>query len=237
MGLNSVETIFNNLDDWRKLPAYQLERRADIFFATYLHEVLKNLKISNDINIIPEFPLSKKAFRENYVHHDSVKMDYLVLDKENHKAIFVELKTDMNSVDYNQYQNMVTASKVKLSQICQWAIEAFPRNIIKRRKYYHLLTKLNELGLIIIPESVKDMIESNDHRGIKNNLKQIYADKDVNNFIIPHDILYILPYLNPPSLPDLKIRQQVTFEKFAENISTKDELALRFIESLDKWRK
>jgi hypothetical protein len=105
MGLNSVERIFNNLDDWRKLPAYQLERRADIYFATYLPEVLKNLKIINNINdvaIIPEFPLAKKALDEKYKYRDSVKVDYLVLNKENKKAIFVELKTDMTSFDPDQ---------------------------------------------------------------------------------------------------------------------------------------
>lgn len=29
---NMIEQIFKNLESWRKLPKYQLERRLDIFF-------------------------------------------------------------------------------------------------------------------------------------------------------------------------------------------------------------
>lgn len=35
-----IEEIFDWLDRWRQLPAYQLERRADIFFALYLPEII-----------------------------------------------------------------------------------------------------------------------------------------------------------------------------------------------------
>lgn len=37
----TVEGVFNLLDCWRHLPAYQLERRADIIFALFLLEVLQ----------------------------------------------------------------------------------------------------------------------------------------------------------------------------------------------------
>jgi len=36
MGSTPLQTIFRHLDCWRHLPAYQLERRADIFFSAYL---------------------------------------------------------------------------------------------------------------------------------------------------------------------------------------------------------
>jgi hypothetical protein len=37
---DTISKIFDNLDSWRHLPSYQLERRADIFFAAYLPELL-----------------------------------------------------------------------------------------------------------------------------------------------------------------------------------------------------
>lgn len=37
----TVEGVFNLLDCWRHLPAYQLERCADIIFALFLPEVLQ----------------------------------------------------------------------------------------------------------------------------------------------------------------------------------------------------
>ena len=38
---NKIEKIFSNLDIWRKLPKYQLERRLDIFFTIYLKEIVE----------------------------------------------------------------------------------------------------------------------------------------------------------------------------------------------------
>jgi hypothetical protein len=35
-----IQQLFENLDSWRHLPAYQLERRADVFFSVYLHPML-----------------------------------------------------------------------------------------------------------------------------------------------------------------------------------------------------
>jgi len=48
-----IDKLFNQLDDWRHLPAYQLERRADIFFAIYLIDIFKskfNQDIEYDVN-------------------------------------------------------------------------------------------------------------------------------------------------------------------------------------------
>jgi len=35
-----IDELFDKLDEWRSLPAYQLERRADIFFAIYLKDII-----------------------------------------------------------------------------------------------------------------------------------------------------------------------------------------------------
>lgn len=52
-----IDKLFKHLDNWRHLPAYQLERRADIFFGIYLQEILKK-KFNEDIDfIVPEFPV------------------------------------------------------------------------------------------------------------------------------------------------------------------------------------
>ena len=72
-----IATLFASLDRWRHLPAYQLERRADIYFGLFLPDVLnhhlgsRNLTI--DPRIIPEFPLGQAASRR------SDKADYFAL--------------------------------------------------------------------------------------------------------------------------------------------------------------
>jgi hypothetical protein len=55
-----IENVFDRLDAWRHLPAYQLERRADIFFSRYLIGVLSEIT-GDDLEeeIIPEFPIKR----------------------------------------------------------------------------------------------------------------------------------------------------------------------------------
>ena len=99
--MNEVEKIFDILGDWYKLPKYQLERRIDIFFVLYLPEILKkryNIDIEYS-NIIPEFPIRKN---ESY---SSTNADYVVLYEINNKVkmIFIELKTNMTSVNTREH--------------------------------------------------------------------------------------------------------------------------------------
>ena len=59
-----IECVFDLLDKWRNLPAYQLERRADIYFALFLPDVLDHYLRPRDLavnpRLIPEFPIRQK---------------------------------------------------------------------------------------------------------------------------------------------------------------------------------
>jgi hypothetical protein len=59
--MNKINDIFDNLDDWRHLPAYQLERRADIFFSIYLPELLEQHYGFEIEGLVPEFPLRSRT--------------------------------------------------------------------------------------------------------------------------------------------------------------------------------
>ena len=55
-----INSVFKLLDEWRHLPKYQLERRADIYIALFLPVVLKDhLCLNSEPAIIPEFPMRK----------------------------------------------------------------------------------------------------------------------------------------------------------------------------------
>jgi hypothetical protein len=97
-----IDKMFDLLDEWRLLPAYQLERRADIFFALYLPHIM-NRRFGVEVNheqIIPEFPLNKKTLELDNKHPDynlSYKVDYLVVCEKSKRVFLVELKTDIGS--------------------------------------------------------------------------------------------------------------------------------------------
>ncbi|MBL8046740.1 MAG: hypothetical protein JNL09_09375, partial [Anaerolineales bacterium] len=97
-----IEEIFDWLDRWRQLPAYQLERRADIFFALYLPEIIAYKFALTAKFIIPEFPIRIGEISENTENNQSFKADYLVITENRYRFMLVELKTDQGSIRSGQ---------------------------------------------------------------------------------------------------------------------------------------
>ena len=81
---DAVTRLFDLLDQWRHFPAYQLERRADIFFALYLPGIIEHaLGVKVDARVIPEFPIRKEHSRR------STKVDYLALSEDRSSAFLM----------------------------------------------------------------------------------------------------------------------------------------------------
>src|SRR5271157_6345504 len=92
-----INDIFDNMDAWRHLPAYQLERRADIFFSIYLPDILAHKLGVNITGIIPEFPIRIGTIQSKVDINKSFKIDYLAKGNDINTIVFVELKTDEGS--------------------------------------------------------------------------------------------------------------------------------------------
>jgi len=52
----ALEQMLKNLDQWRHLPKYQLERRADLFFGLFIRTILEARFGRLHKLVIPEFP-------------------------------------------------------------------------------------------------------------------------------------------------------------------------------------
>lgn len=73
--MKNLNPLFDLLTDWRQLPAYQLERRADIFFALYLEDLLTYcgyFAAGDQLTVIPEFPAKQEHMNL------SDRIDYMV---------------------------------------------------------------------------------------------------------------------------------------------------------------
>ncbi len=136
-----IQKIFDNLDLWRKLPSYQLEKRADIFFSLYLLEYLKEKKGYHITRIIPEFPIKKEA------NNQSVKVDYLVKTNKPSGVLFVELKTNINSKRDTQDDNMKKAQKKGIYKILE-ELRPIYGATNKKNKYRALFDELEKAELI-----------------------------------------------------------------------------------------
>ena len=213
----TIEHVFDLLDRWRHLPAYQLERRADIFFALFLPEVLgRKCSVEVDNRLIPEFPIKKKGSNQ------SEKADYLALSKDRKQAFLVELKTDMDSISGGQYAYLENAACDGLQELVIGVL-AICRASQKRSKYTHLLKLLSEVNLI----EYEDGSFPIERRGYNEAL-----DRIEDNVVLKEDwpslkVVYVQP----------RLATTIDFVEFADVIEDGEGGEIRglFAERLREW--
>ena len=223
----SIDLVFKNLDDWRHLPSYQLERRADIFFSLYLKEVLeaKFAKRLNGIHLfdvlVPEFPFRKGAYdAKNEKDNQSTKVDYLAVS-EDHKHIFlIELKTDNASVGSNKYLN--DAKSAGFAKLLEGVVAI--RNASRAHdKYDCLMEQLEKLELVKKKQKQDKPSRSNDYQVTLKVRKPRIA----------------VVMLTPTKLKKNQYRfNSITFLDFRKTVKKyEDPLSKRFFKSLKDWEK
>ena len=218
--MNKTTELFKLLDDWRNLPSYQLERRADIFFAVHLEKILKNssstLISKNEImGIIPEFPVFKRLVNNSEQSNQSFKVDYAVFFKNSAKFLLVELKTDMESIDPKQYNDLKKVQQaVELYDIIEGIKTVYKTSKSKyREKYNYLLTRLRCFD--ILDEGLNFNLELN-HQN-ESELFYLMPDYDKKFKIVPDS-------------------ETITFDDVRGALSEdKDALTTQFCRSLSNW--
>ena len=240
----TIADLFCLLDGWRHLPNYQLERRADVFFALFLPEVLeKRCGITIKRPLIPEFPIAK-----NEKDGKHKQADYFVLSENQRQGILVELKTDNASI--------VSGHGIKqLKMLCAVASKG-PRDLIEdviwlaqntnnskptRQKYVHLLSHLRALNLVKFNTNLYDTAFAKNSIGITKMLREVKPKEWVCTKKCPTlEIVYILP----KELPEGEIKNSmhrsvrlIYFKEFADAIEKGEEEGIRslFAKRLREW--
>ena len=221
----TVEQAFELMDEWRHLPAYQLERRADIFFALFLPEVLgKHFEIPMNPILVPEFPI------KNPENNQSSKIDYLALqqsrDRKPKRAFLVELKTDMSSRREEQDRVLGYAVHRQMKKLVLDVIEIC-RATSERSKYVHLLMLLSKVELICEPIEYKD-VHSFTGREFSNFLDKIKATVEAKEHWPTLRAIYIQP--TQPEPADI-----IDFNEFAERVEKRGKIGDLFAKRLRNW--
>ena len=203
-----INQIFNNLDSWRHLPAYQLERRADIFFSVYLPEIIEWKFGKKPIGIIPEFPVHIPTIYPKIKQNLSFKIDYFAYLGEDSSPLFIELKTDMSSRSEKQDWYLKKAQEAGVTKLLG-GLKLIYEATKSKTKYDYLFELLENFGLI--------KIQQEGDFGIISELQKPL-------------ILYIQP------IQEDQKDQVISFEEVAKVIAKKnDELSSRFSQSLLDW--
>lgn len=205
-----IDQLFDLLDKWRLLPNYQLERRADIFFALYLSQILQqSLGLSSKPKIIPEFPIKKGLISTKKYPNQSVKMDYLVICHD--KVLMIELKTDITSRRPNQDTHLKEAKKANIKKLVNGILDIYDASKSKI-KYRRLMKVLEEVGWL-----------KQENGGWKN-----------ISWDMPIEIVYIQPKKTEKD-NDITV---IDFEEVAVIIEkNQTPVAQRFAQSLRTWKK
>jgi len=220
-----VESAFDLLDKWRHLPSYQLERRADIFFAVYLPEFLSDhLGLKINPLVIPEFPVKIEVEEGANPIFASNKIDYLAIAQNQSCALFIELKTDCGSRRDGQDAYLVSAQKKGLSALLADIIEIAQKSSAKQ-KYAQLILLAAALGLIDAPPELAARAKVPNARGLGAEFRKT---KPSVHAAMPIKILYLQPTGDSGNV--------ITFAAFAKWLKTKkDPIADRFGQSLLQW--
>ncbi len=206
--MSRIKGAFDLLDQWRHLPAYQLERRVDIFFALYLPEIIAH-KFSLDTKIIiPEFPIRVGEIYDDVLINKSFKVDYLVVTGKRNHFVFVELKTDANSIRPKQNSYLVKARSAGMRKLISGIIKICDATQ-QKKKYGTLMRLLNAAGLVEIAD--------NRYKNLASDGAQI-------------EVLYIQP---GTANNDFKT---ILFSELAEIVGKhNDEVSQRFAKSIRAW--
>ncbi|MBX3249280.1 MAG: hypothetical protein KF901_19040 [Myxococcales bacterium] len=218
------DSLFDRLDRWRKLPTYQLERRADVFFALYLREVLQtHLGVALDERLIPELPLRRHVLDDSHPDDGlSWKADYAACSRDRSLVFLVELKTDSGSNRTLQDTFLERASDVGLAPLLEGIVEIASRSS-SRKKYLALLRELEALGWIALPEGIHG--HDGKSRGWKSALRDVRVLSNA-----PIEIVYVQPHAH------LGGKRTIDFASFATVVERHgDPWSLRFAHSLREW--
>ena len=201
-----IDQLFANLDVWRHFPAYQLERRADVFFSIYLPDYLETERGFDVQAIIPEFPIRVGTIHSKKEINKSFKVDYLIKVRNPGRVLFVELKTDDSSRRLKQDWYLTAAQKVGMRSLLGGLKQIYHATSSKG-KYRHLL------------------------RGLENaNLIRFSGQEDFD--IVDEENKISIVYLQPNG----DGKDTITFDQLAKFVGKKqDDLSKRFSESLREW--
>jgi len=200
--------LFDLLDKWRHFPSYQMERRADIFFAIFLPQVIESKFNSKVQTVIPEFPIRIGTIEPDRPINESYKADYFVLTEKPKHSFLIELKTDDSSRRQEQDDYLTAAQEVKLRALINGVITIY-QGTKSTHKYNALIDELALSGLI--------------ERTASEIVNLVSGETEI-------EVLYIQPNTDPED------SYSISFSAFAEIIERDDdEFASRFAKSLNEW--
>ena len=236
--IQSMSSLFSLLDKWRHFPAFPLEARSEVLFALFLPTVFEAHFKKDGVKIkpqmVPQFPLRQNRLdpRTQKRTNHSNNVDFFALSEDIECVFLIELKTDMNSWRKEQDCYLKMASKMHMRDILE-DLKSIVQASKEKRKYYHLLSALCELGLISSTDNLKSEIFAEKPRVMKNTIDKIRILKSP-----ALKVVYVQP--RKPGSEDKQTLvdgfHYIYFDEFAEIVEKQGDMGGLFAGYLRKWK-
>ncbi len=144
------QDYFAMMEDWKQLPAYKAEPRIDSLVGYFLKDIASEFLGDKMVGIVPELPIRLATIKPQ--HKDatfadlSYKVDFYLLGASG-TNYFVEFKTDSSSRREKQDVYLNESQGKGMAAIVE-GINTIASVSLYKKKYGHLLAKLNGLGLL-----------------------------------------------------------------------------------------
>ena len=168
--------------------------------------------------LIPEFPLGQATTKR------SNKADYLALSKDGRHAFLIELKTDIGSLRGSQNRYLATAVERGMTQLlCDVKSMAKAKELRARRKYFHLLQAIADLGMMQLPAELEEKIYGDAH-----GVYECIDDINISHTVRQLEVIYVLPKAKGHI-------DCIDFATFADVAEKRGQVGRRFATSLLEW--
>ncbi len=224
--MDPLDALFRNLDRWRHLPNYQLERRADIFFSIYLKPLVEEFTgVALEDEMVPELPIRRDLIWTDVTSSQSVKVDYALFAKDRSRVFFVELKTDGASRRERQDHYLETVQRLGFQKVLE-GLRSILLATSAHQKYHHLSSALARLGYLNVPSDLAEYIHPEPRVGLSARLAQI----EVVPMSTAIEVIYVQPEVHGED-------RCIDFARFAEFVGRhSDPVSQRFSQHLLRWR-
>ena len=231
----TLNDFFQRLDEWRHFPAFPLEARSEVFFALFLPTVLEAHFKKDGVKIkpqmIPQFPLRQNRLdpRTKKRTNHSNNVDFLALSEGCESAFLIELKTDMGSIDKKQICYLQRAKRRGMRKVLE-DLKSVVQASKEKRKYYHLLSALSELGLMSLPGNLKSNIYPEKSGSLKSSIDKISVLGSPRL-----EVVFVQP--RPCKKKKVEGFKYIYFDEFADCVNNQGKLGRQFACYLRKWIK
>ena len=222
-----LDTVFDHMDRWRHLPAYQLERRADLFFSAYLADVVAaHTGVAVSPILVPELPIRRDLIWPEQPSKKSVKVDYVVFAADRSKVFFIELKTDAGSRRVAQDHYLARVVDVGFRAVVEGIVD-ISQATNAYQKYGHLLHALACHGCLRLPDRLDDHLWPTVRPGLGKLLREVEVTVGEGELAI--EVVYVQPEASGGEAC-------IDFETFAAHVEQHEDAVSRaFAGALRRW--